>query len=539
MVSNTATELIVDSPWAVIPDTTSRYEIVNEADEIVALNGEQGDDIINASPSSFDDGGLPRGVPLPGDDLPDSTLPLVLFGGEGADTIIAGTRADLVFGDRGRVDYLDDEGALMTRLGFGPDANVTEYPTADTDVPADQTDGRYLDPRFIVTFDTLSTGKVSAATSNTLEDADAFFRTDGNGLTALRVRITDGTGAGQARTIVANTVTTLTVDRSWAIDPDASSRYVVDTGNDVIRGAGDEDILLGGPADDAIDGGPDSDLIFGDGVRLDRRLSFGDGTDPRFRGLLGSEIYDANGDPRVDVVTRHEDPTRVPGWADWRITLLDENTGLDTFGDDYLAGGPSADRIFGQLGNDTIQGDGSVDGRLAGDPVLARREADGTLTLVASFETTADGDDYIEGNGGDDVIFGNLGQDDILGGSSALFSLATPAQRTDGADILFGGAGTHAGRNDFGDDSPERHARDADVILGDNGNIFRLVSDTSGSVCEPSSFSITRRADRLSIRRRPSLTWVAPTRSTASPGTMSSTACPVATFCSATGRTMI
>ena len=41
------------------------------------------------------------------------------------------------------------------------------------------------------------------------------------------------------------------------------------------------------------------------------------------------------------------------------------------------------------------------------------------------------------------MIFGNLGQDDIIGGSSSLFSL-THAGRSgpDGADLIFGGAGT-------------------------------------------------------------------------------------------------
>ena len=49
------------------------------------------------------------------------------------------------------------------------------------------------------------------------------------------------------------------------------------------------------------------------------------------------------------------------------------------------------------------------------------------------------------------MIFGNLGQDDIIGGSSNLFSLTTAAQRPDGADLIFGGAGTDIARNDVGD----------------------------------------------------------------------------------------
>ena len=50
--------------------------------------------------------------------------------------------------------------------------------------------------------------------------------------------------------------------------------------------------------------------------------------------------------------------------------------------------------------------------------------------------------------------------------------------RPDGADVIFGGAGTRIGRNDesFPTTDADRHARDADTIVGDNGNIIRLVS---------------------------------------------------------------
>ena len=53
-------------------------------------------------------------------------------------------------------------------------------------------------------------------------------------------------------------------------------------------------------------------------------------------------------------------------WTDFRITLLDhddatQTAALNNFGNDYIAGGADDDQIFGQLGNDTIQGDGSID----------------------------------------------------------------------------------------------------------------------------------------------------------------------------------
>ncbi len=80
------------------------------------------------------------------------------------------------------------------------------------------------------------------------------------------------------------------------------------------------------------------------------------------------------------------------------------------------------------------------------------------------------------------MIFGGLGQDDIIGGSSALFGLGSCEQRPDGADILFGGAGTRVERNAVITDAnrgtivlADRHARDADTIAADNANIYRLV----------------------------------------------------------------
>jgi Ca2+-binding RTX toxin-like protein len=82
----------------------------------------------------------------------------------------------------------------------------------------------------------------------------------------------------------------------------------------------------------------------------------------------------------------------------------------------------------------------------------------------------------MEGGGGADLMFGNLGQDDLIGGSSSLFGLTSTDHRPDDGDVIYGGSGGDALRNSAGDTTPGGHARDADVILGDNGNIFRIVS---------------------------------------------------------------
>lgn len=233
-------------------------------------------------------------------------------------------------------------------------------------------------------------------------------------------------------------------------------------GADTIYGGADNDDIIGGhnvslghDTGDFLDGGTGADVIAGDNATIDRR---DDSSSLRMQTLTGTEIYTENN------VNVSGDRAANPDGIEVRdITLLDhaDTTSANLYGDDVIAGGADDDSIFGQLGNDTIQGDGSIDINIS--------------QTGASVEAQSDGDDYIEGNGGADVIFGNLGQDDIIGGSSNLYGLDSADKRPDGADVIYGGAGTDLARNNLGDQSTEGHARDADVILGDNGNIYRLV----------------------------------------------------------------
>ncbi|WP_372791518.1 hypothetical protein, partial [Paraconexibacter sp.] len=278
-----------------------------------------------------------------------------------------------------------------------------------------------------------------------------------------------------------------------------------DSGSDVLTGGAGQDVLIGGGRGDAIDGGTGDDLIFGDAVAL--RLADGAAiTTRRFQHLQGSLLYartDVAGSPAgvasgtllVDGIAldyRNRDGS-VPYWAYFIVDDLwhsaaieagiDPVAGPASFGNDHIAGNAGNDLIFGQLGDDVIQGDGSIDGWLFGTPTGAGRTGQsvdnpiGDLWVVPSFEADSDGDDYIEGGGGDDVIFGGLGQDDLVGGSSDFFGLDSASLRPDGADLIFGGAGTQTGRNSYADGAiGSPLARDADVIVGDNGNIVRIVN---------------------------------------------------------------
>jgi hypothetical protein len=68
-------------------------------------------------------------------------------------------------------------------------------------------------------------GTASAGGATTLTDASKAFGV--NAYAAKAVVITAGTGSGQARRIVSNTATVLTVDTAWTTNPDATSVYAV------------------------------------------------------------------------------------------------------------------------------------------------------------------------------------------------------------------------------------------------------------------------------------------------------------------------
>ena len=248
-------------------------------------------------------------------------------------------------------------------------------------------------------------------------------------------------------------------------------------GNDsIISGSGDDD-LIGGhnvaggqDGNDTIDGGAGNDVICGDNCSI---LPNGLATNPLDRQLTGPTIYTAVLNPdgsSTYLPAVQSNPALDPtGQLERTIVLFDGGTTNATlFGNDVIAGGAGNDEIFGQMGNDVIQGDGSV--TLNVGTYATPGNSIGDFAGVGT-----DGNDYIEGGGGNDLIFGGWGQDDIVGGSSDLFGTTTPAQRPDGSDEIFGGNGNQIGLNDPGFTGPNGHSRDADVIVGDNADIYRLV----------------------------------------------------------------
>jgi len=365
-----------------------------------------------------------------------------LLGGFGGDSVQGGTEADVILGDNGLLDYVIGDPSLLDL-----DLITTTNPTLGASDILEGQDGN----------DTVM-GGTAGETIHGGNGDDLLFGDHGKvdlDLPADRNFFSVDTGA---------------------LDGGAADEVHGDSGRDTILGGqagdlllgeADDDDLIGGhnvpggsDAGDVMDGGAGNDALAGDNASIIRRL---DTVSPLVRALSGTTLYGAAGAAGVTGASQ-ANPTGAVGRD---IILFDHSDAPapGTFGNDTMAGGAQNDTVLGQLGDDLIQGDASTAEIIS--------FANGVLN--PSIGAASDGDDYIEGNGGADLIFGDFGQDDILGGSSDLFGLTTAALRPDGADVIFGGAGTETGRNHLGDLTNGGHARDADVIIGDNGRIFRIV----------------------------------------------------------------
>ena len=192
-------------------------------------------------------------------------------------------------------------------------------------------------------------------------------------------------------------------------------------------------------------------------------------------------------------------PDGQPVWTDFRITLLDHDTATQAAGRHELRRrlhrrrrGRRPDlrpaRQRHDPGRRLDRRSTSARGRLRARP----------STDLGGAGT--DGRDYVEGGGGNDLIFGGLGQDDLIGGSSDLFGGSRRRRRGRTASTRSSAAPARAPASTTrATPSANGHAHDADVILGDNGDIFRVVGangqfltfiyDTAGYPTRPSGSS--------------------------------------------------
>jgi len=397
----------------------------------------------------------------------------ILFGGAAGDTLTSGDGDNIILGDHGFIDYVADD---------GDPADIDRIATTDPTLG----DG-----------DTIAAGTgndmILAGTADDTVAAGA-----GNDLVfGDHGQIVGNVNAAFLPLATPNkpfAFTSLDTQNSqlggddWLTGGAGDDILLGQQGADSLFGNDGDDDLIGGhnvpgghDAGDFIGAGSGNDVVAGDNASV---LRTGDTLSLRFRVLAGETIYDEDGNPLV-TPDAQADPL---GTATRHVILFDHSSSPapDTWGSDQIAGGADHDVVFGQLGDDVIQGDAAI---LLDDEGAIDEAALAVLkqTQQSVSNRLTDGDDYIEGNGGADLIFGNLGQDDLIGGSSDLFGLDLPEQRPDSADVIHGMTGNDVlfgeGQDDdlYGGSGHDRlyGGSGEDGILGDDGKILTSRNGTN------------------------------------------------------------
>ena len=375
-----------------------------------------------------------------------STQQLIVFGGQGDDTIVGGTAENILFGDRGRLLFhsippgdVTDE--LKEDIAAAILAGLTDEEAAalsDDDLNAMVDD----------VFDALSDDELEALTDAKLESlAETVF---GHG------------GAG---------------DRTNGFDVPQTYAFSVDPtigGDDTIIGSQiGNDIALGGQGDDTIDVGTGDNIAIGDSGRLEfsgglpvvartiapaiggvDTIRSSTGVDIVLGGIDGDTIETGsntdvvvgdNGVALFDIVAVNGVPTSVLAFI--------ESTDTDLGGDDVIDVGEDNDVVIAGVGNDRVGYTAGADPQpigtdsgadvILGDNGRAEFSTETGVPLLTTVRSTAVDD------GGDDFIFAADGPDTVLAGS--------------GDDVVDAGLDTSR-----------------DVVLGDNGKAFFDLIDIGG-----------------------------------------------------------
>lgn len=326
------------------------------------MYGEAGNDTIDASDVELD------------------LIGVVLYGGDGDDTLTGSPYSDLLEGGPGN-DVLEGRAGTDRVKGDAGDDTLDVTPALEHPHTVEQYDGG--DDDDVVRL----VGTICADTIAILEDPDnssrSLFEIDGMAVSVEPTNIESFAvvaGAGNDEVAIGKNKPT-TVEAGTGDD-----KVTGGPANDTINGGDGRDELQGNDGDDTLDGGPGNDDLDG-GVGNDI-LKGGDGMDE-----------------------------------------LDGNQG-----DDRLYGDGNGDKLYGGVGNDELEGGGGDDNLWGGDGDDTVKGGSGEDWLYG--ET---GNDELYGGSSSDMLEGGVGADEMYGGGGIDILRMTPLSETSGSIEIYDG----------------------------------------------------------------------------------------------------
>ena len=426
-----------------------------------------------------------------------SELPLVLFGGEGNNTIYGGQGGDIIVGHEGLVDYADASGNVITRLGLGlNDGTVLspgQAPTTDTQIPYYQNNNSFNPATLIETRnDTSSTGLdtiVAGAGNNVILGGagDTISAGDGNNIIVAAYGQVTGTSAGFHTNVQTTSPGGISGDN-----------ITVGNGNNIVIGAG---------GNNAIQTGNGANVIIGDegavGYDSMGALSSIATTNPAIYGINTINVGNGNniifGGSGVDNIAAGDGDNIIFGdngqvqYQAAGVLGTIESTYPTSGGNDTIKVGNGNNMIFGGPGSDTITA-GNGNNTIFGDDGEIQSFSSGLPSLIESIDVQVVGNNTITVGDGNNLIFGGSGADHIAfgNGNNIVFgdngmvqyaasgvrgSAETTNSGIGGDDVITGGNGSNYVFGGFGDDTITLGGvtagtnSSASIVMGDNGEI--------------------------------------------------------------------
>ena len=396
-----------------------------------------------------------------------------LIGGNGNDTIRGSAGNDIVIGDNGRVvpgeatsidvdsggaDTIDGgSGRDLLIGGMGGETSVKggsegDYILGDNGTIL-STGTTFGDPGVVTS---ISSGSPASSGSDVLidgEDGDDVIIGGSSGDVTLK-------GSAGNDVILGDNGTVYTDEITGAVLR-VESTYTGSGGNETLISGGDgDDVVVGGLGDDVISGGDGDNVILGDhGVVI----------------TGGDIVSTAPSDAGRDTITSGS-------------------------GEDIIIGGSEGEfSIVSGAGNDVILGDNGWVGRVSYTVtgMVSGVYSDGTTVVRTSALGGSDvtivsgaGDDVVIGGKGDESIWGGTGNDVLVGdngtvgrgfawqGVGAYYHITTTYDEDNGVDTIRGDAGDDIILGGSLGDALLSGGTEKDIILGDNGTVYRDASLT-------------------------------------------------------------